>query len=403
MTRAVAALWGVTVVLVATAMALGVADRDVERAAEDTLLVGVAFSVVNLFFAFIGALLAARRPRNPLGWMFLVYGLIGGVAGTADGYAEHALLAAPGSLPAGSLAAWLADFVISGPALLFGFFVFLFLLFPHGRLPSPRWRPAVVVAAAVLVALQTLFALEPGPLPGFPSVQNPLAVSAIDAVRFLEAPLFGAMLLFVAASAVSLVRRFQAASGDERQQLKWIMTAGVFLVATILSGPVWCGLAPESVADQIWPVLFALALTTVPLGTGIAILRYRLYDIDVVINRTLVYGVLTATLVLTYVGSVLVLQLVLRPLTEASDLAIAGSTLAVAAVFRPLRGRIQGVVDRRFYRRRYDAQRTLEAFAARLRDELDLDSLSAELRGVVRETMQPAHVSLWLRGPGMLR
>jgi hypothetical protein len=194
------------------------------------------------------------------------------------------------------------------------------------------------------------------------------------------------LILSLIASATSLVLRFRRSHGIERQQIKWVAAASVVLVVSFLMWEVWEGMAP-------------LGILTMVVAAGIAILRYRLYDIDVVINRTLVYGALTATLALAYLGGVLLLQLALRPLTESSNLAIAGSTLGVAALFRPARARIQEVVDRRFYRRKYDAQRTLEAFSTRLRDQLDLGALHSELSAVVSETLQPAHVSLWLRAP----
>ena len=205
----------------------------------------------------------------------------------------------------------------------------------------------------------------------------------------------------------SVVVRLRQARGDERQQIKWFAYVAALLGAAMLLALVAEILHQAAGVDATWGYVLGaggwfsalfLVIFGIPIAAGIAIFRYRLYDIDVVVNRTLVYGVLTVSLTLLYAGGVLLLQLLLQPLTEESDLAIAGSTLAVAALFRPLRSRIQALVDRRFYRRRYDAARTLEAFGARLRDELDLDTLSVVLRGVVRETMQPAHVSLWVRG-----
>jgi hypothetical protein len=204
-----------------------------------------------------------------------------------------------------------------------------------------------------------------------------------------------ALFLAILLGAVALVARFRRSRGDERQQLKWFAGAGaLFALACVIAVSPWFGSS-----DTTGQLLILLAFAAIPIAAGVAILKYRLYDIDLVIRRTLVYGVLTAVLVAAYLGGVLLLQLALSPLTEQSDLAIAGSTLAVAALFRPARRRVQALVDRRFYRRRYDAARTLESFGARLRAEVELDSMSAELRSVVSETMQPVHISLWLRTP----
>jgi hypothetical protein len=265
---------------------------------------------------------------------------------------------------------------------------FMLLLFPDGRLPSPRWRPAawLVAAALTLVFLHSAFA--PGRIADFPR-DNPLGLDGIAGEiagwLSLALPLVSVAAL---ASVASLVVRLRRSSGDERQQVKWLATGGAVLFVGIVASNVPGG-----------PGLLAILLgqMAVAAAVGIAILRHRLYDIDVVINRTLVYGALTAALAAAYLGSVLLLQLALNPLTASSNLAIAGSTLAVAALFQPARRRIQAIVDRRFFRRKYDAARTLERFGAQLRDEVDLDALGDDLRAVVTETMQPAHVSLWLR------
>jgi hypothetical protein len=392
------ALFALTVALLATSTVFGIVDRHFARDEEDSPLIGLLFVIESLAWASLGTAVASRHPRNPIGWMIMVYGLLGGVGGAADGYAKHGMLVDPGSLPASRTAAWLADSIISSPPLVVGFVLFLLVLFPDGRLPSRRWRPAAASVVVALVALQALMFLQPGPLPGFSMVENPLGFTAVEAVAFLETPLFLVMFVALVASVALLVRRFRRAAGEERQQLKWVVATIALLAAVVVSGPIWWFAVPERVSDYAWPVLFALSLISVPLACGMAILRYRLYDIDVVIRRTLVYGVLSASLAGAYFGLVIFLQLVFEPLTQGSDLAIAGSTLAVAALFRPARRRIQEAVDRRFYRRRYDAQRTVESFAARLRDEVDLEALPRELRGIVHQTMQPAHVSLWLRG-----
>jgi hypothetical protein len=234
--------------------------------------------------------------------------------------------------------------------------------------------------------------LNPGPLEDYPEIANPYGVDSpvLDVLGGVAAL---ALAVAMIGSPLSLVLRFRRAGRVERQQIKWLALAGAVAAVTFVIALASYEALPAGVADRA----IMLSILMLPVAAGMAILRYRLYDIDVVVNRTLVYGALTATLAAAYLGSVLLLQLALSPLTEASDLAIAGSTLAVAALFRPARTRIQFAVDRRFYRRRYDAARTLERFGVRLRDEVDLETLGGELRGVVADTMQPAHVSLWLR------
>jgi hypothetical protein len=330
----------------------------------------------------VGALVATRRPRNPVGWIMIVVGLAFAVGGMADSRVEDE-----------TLAAWVAAWVwLLGSGLAP---TFLLLLFPDGRLPSRRWRPAGWLAGLALGLATAGQALAPGPLDEI-GPSNPIGVPGADAVAAV-----GALLLPLAmiASVASLVFRYRAASAHVRRQLKWITWAAAVLALALTVAAVLEYAVPGDTADLENGVV-SLGLTLVPVAMGVAILRDRLYDVDVVINRTLVYGGLTASLVAAYLGSVLLIQAALSPVTEQSDLAIAASTLAVAALFRPLRARIQALVDRRFYRRRYDASQTLERFGGRVRDEVALDSLTAELRGVVAETMQPAHVSLWLKDAG---
>ena len=365
------------------------------------------FAVIVIGYAVCGALIASREPRNPIGWLMSALALVFVTNALATGYVEP--LADPASRFAGSLVAWFYTWNenIWIPIVA----IFLPLLFPDGRLPSRRWRPVLWVALCA-VALSTVgAAIRPGALEPseWPALENPLGVGGLlgtgtDVARAVGAAL--AVPAFLGAVA-SVVVRLRQARGDERQQIKWFAYVAALLGAAMLLALVAEILHQAAGVDATWGYVLGaggwfsalfLVIFGIPIAAGIAIFRYRLYDIDVVVNRTLVYGVLTVSLTLLYAGGVLLLQLLLQPLTEESDLAIAGSTLAVAALFRPLRSRIQALVDRRFYRRRYDAARTLEAFGARLRDELDLDTLSVVLRGVVRETMQPAHVSLWVRG-----
>ena len=351
--------------------------------AEDTLL-AVGYSTV-------GAVAASHRPRNPVGWVLCSIGLSWGVAHLTSEYATYALLAVAGSLPAGEVAAWIYSWVWV-PGL--GFIVFLPLLFPSGRLPSPRWRPFAWLSVLLVAAGTTMAAISPGPGVGL-SVQNPFGMESLpDLNEELQALMF--VLIFVASA--SLVGRLHHARGVERQQIKWVAYAGALGGGASL--PTYTVLEAVDLPwlHMVGYVASLVGILGVPTAVGIAILRYRLYGIDILINRTLVYGSLTAMLVVVYFGGIVVMQRFFVLLTgEKSTLAVVASTLLIAALFTPLRRRIQSFIDKRFYRSKYDAAKTLEAFSIKLKDETDLDMLSDNLTSVVRETMQPAHVSLWLR------
>jgi len=354
---------------------------------------GGVFVALVVAFSVVGTLIVSRHPRNPIGWIFCGVAVATGLGTLAGGYAEYWVAANGASEELGETAAWYASYswipFVLVPA------TFALLLFPDGRLLSPRWRAVAWCAGLGIAGGVSTQALAEGPLEDFPQVTNPYGVIGRPALEPLEALIALLLLVGIAGSALSLVLRFRRAGGEQRQQIKWLAMAGTVSGVTVVVGTASYELLSEDIVDAA----IMLSVLGLPLATGIAILRYRLYDIDVVINRTLVYGALTATLAGVYLGSVLVLQLALSGLTEDSGLAVAASTLAVAALFRPARRRIQAAVDRRFYRRKYDAARTLERFGTRLRDEVDLDALGSELSGVVAETMQPASVSLWLRAP----
>ena len=358
---------------------------------------GLAFLVAALAFATTGALVASRLPSNPIGWIFCFIGFLLAVGSLPHQYADYALFVSPGSLPGGETAAVLQN--LGGVPPAFGLLGLSLLLFPNGRLPSRRWLPAAAAGVTGATALTVGLAFRPGPLDEpFEVVDNPLGVGSFELMDSLSGLGWLLSAVAVALAAASMIIRLRRSSGQERQQLKWIglaaAGAGVVMLVNVFS----FFLEVKGIS-QVRIVVVGLAFVGFPVAAGIAILRHRLYDIDVVINRTLVYGGLTATLLASYLGLVLLLQLVLSGVTEGSGPAVAGSTLAVAALVRPARARIQAAVDRRFYRRKYDAARTLESFGTRLRDEVDLDALGRELRGVVADTMQPAHVSLWLRAP----
>ena len=343
-------------------------------------------------FSIVGAIVASRHPRNPIGWIFCTIGLVVGLSHLASGYAQYWLASGWGSRSLGETAAWFSSW--SWTALVVVPTTFLLLLFPDGRLPSPHWRPVAWCAGLGISGLVVGYALDAGPLGDFPQVVNPYGVDSpvVGVVRVASNVVVGVCMV---ASAVSVIVRARRAGRVERQQIKWLAYGGAVVVGAIFVAGVinlW--------SDTAAIAVISLALLGLPIFTGIAIVRYRLYDIDLLINRALVYGSLTATLALIYFGGVATVQALFRALTgqeEQPQLAVVVSTLVIAALFNPLRRRIQSFIDRRFYRKKYDAAKTLEAFSARLRQETDLDALNDELVGVLRETMHPAHVSLWLR------
>ena len=354
----------------------------------------LALAALVLAFSTVGALIVARRPGNAIGWILCAAGLTIGATTLASGYAVFSL-AGPSRLPGTEWAAWFAYWIWVpgvGPAMTFGL-----LLFPDGRLPSRRWRVVGWLAVLALATLAFGSAFTPGPLSDYPEVTNPLGLALLKE-SVLEDGGVGWVLLpaSVVISAVSIAVRYRRATGEERQQIKWFVFASVLLAVGWSAQNVTSGSGELQVTFSY--LLGITSLLGIPVAVGIAILRHRLYDIDHIINRTLVYGALTAMLALVYLGGVVLLQQAFRGLTgQESQLAIVASTLAIAALFNPLRGRIQTFIDRRFYRRKYDARKTLEAFSNKLREETDLDALNNEMVGVVRETMQPAHISLWLR------
>jgi hypothetical protein len=298
----------------------------------------------------------------------------------------------PSTLPGGETLAWISSWVW---VLHVGLFVFLALLFPDGRPPSSRWRPLVWASGVVVVAGTVSVALWPETARGFDLLNHPLGTEvATDVINPVETIVYALGLT----AAASLFVRLRGSKGVERQQVKWF----TYAVAVLATSATLAYVVSESMGvvwlDRVSSVLVIAGVVGLPVAVGIAILRYHLYNIDLIINRTLVYGPLTAVLAGLYFGSIVVLQLLFRALTgEESQLVVVASTLAIAALFNPLRRRIQDLIDRSFYRRKYDAVKTLEAFSAKLRDETDLDALSDDLVGVVSGTMQPAHVTLWLR------
>ena len=342
----------------------------------------------------VGAIVASRRPENPVGWLLLLGGLAICLGHFSAQYAIYALLAQPNSLPAGEAMAWIASWLLP---IYSGLQVLYLLLFPTGGLPSSRWRWVAWVTVAYISVGVILSAFSSGAYLGsLGSIRNPLGIEGFTDVY--KALLYTLTPLLYGAATLAVFLRLRRAVGVERQQIKWFAySAAIFAIGVVLI------VIPLTIDTPPWyewaaTAIFAAISPAIAISIGIAILRYRHYDIDFLINRTLVYGSLTATLVAIYFGGIVVLQRVFVLLTgEQSTLAIVASTLLIAALFNPLRTRIQFFIDRRFYRRKYDARKTLESFSAQLRNETDLFVVSDNLVGVVRETMQPAYVSLWLR------
>ena len=368
----------------------------------DGLLIFLPF----LAFPIVGALVASKRPRNPIGWICLTAGLFWMLIAIGDQSTAYGL-ATTGSPPGPVMLDALTLFAWAPPVGLLG--TFMVMLFPDGRLPSRRWRPLAWFSGAAILLASVALELEPGRLPYRGGVRNPLGIEGHPWVQVVAVICILLLPLCIIASALSLISRYRRSDREVRQQIKWLAFAASFVGVTYLSALIGgLFLAPDSLFTEgkspAWvSLLFSAVLISyagIPTAIGIAILKYRLYDIDILINRTLVYGSLTATLAAFYFAGVAATQTTFRAITgqeQQPQLAVVISTLAIAALFGPLRRRIQIVIDRRFYRRKYDSARILATFSARLRDEVDLKSLSDDLLEVVRETMQPAHVSLWLR------
>jgi hypothetical protein len=361
-------------------------------------------AIFALFLAFpiVGALVASKRPGNAIGWLCLAVGLLW-MLSVLDEQRQAYELAITGEVTSSVTLDALFEYSWALPVGLLG--IYMILLFPDGRLPSRRWRPFAWFAGVVMFVICVGFVFIPGPLQGHPGVRNPLGLEGL--AWLADVAVFIVLMLpaCIVASAVSLVLRYRRARGEVRQQIKWLAFAACFVgVGYLVVLIVLMYFVPEALENQASPTplwvdfltsLLLASFAGIPVAVGVAILRHRLYDIDVLINRTLVYGSLTVSLVAVYFGSIVLVQSALRTLTgQETTLAVVASTLAIAALFNPLRHRIQALVDRRFYRRKYDAAKTLEGFSAKLRGETDLDTLNDELVRVVSVTIQPAHADL---------
>ncbi len=402
-------LAGLTVAIFVVGVAFGILAliADPSQLAET---VG-GFAIILPFFSFpvVGVLIASRRPENWIGWICLITGLFWtsffkNDASNAYELARTSTVKSSVTLDALTQASWAV------PVGLLG--IYMILLFPDGRLPSRRWRPFAWFAGAVMVLINVTFALVPGSLEGHPGVRNPFGLEQFPWMGGVAVAAVLMLPLCILVSAFSLVLRYRRSGREVREQIKWLAFAASFVGLVYFGGLIGgLFLAPETYTANETPPLWLsllqtltqMSFTSVPTAIGFAVLKYRLYDIEIIINRALVYGPLTVMLALIYFGSVTATQTLFQTLTgqqRLPQLAIVASTLAIAALFVPLRRRVQTLIDRRFYRNKYDARKTLEEFGARLRHETDLETLGGDLVSVVRETVQPTHVSLWLREPG---
>ena len=389
--------WGC---LVVSATGLGAAFAIEYRTEPNIAFVGgensVSILLCGLLFAAVGAVIVHRLGSHRVGWLFCISGLGWAAHEIGAAYVGYTHFASIGHLPGEQILVWSTTWT---PFVFFGAAPALMLfVFPSGKLPKRRFYPFVGIALVAIAGGIVGSAFAPGPFADYPSIENQFGLdgavgTVMRALSNLGWPLF---LVSLIGGVLSLRQRMREGSEVERQQIKWILLAGLLVGSFVL---VWgtsfvaSGFRPTAVAQ--WR---GVAMGVIPAAVAIAVLKHRLYDVDVIINRTLVYAALSGLLALTYLAAVVLLQPLLAPLTADSDVAIAASTLAMAAMFRPLRARVQTFIDRRFYRRKYDAAETLSEFSSRLRNEVDLDALGRELVGVVGETMEPAHASLWLKG-----
>ena len=360
----------------------------------DLALVG--FEALGVTFALVGALLVVRRPENAVGWCMVAIGAGNALAGLTAAVTSSAVADGPAGAATAGLAGWLTVLFTMIGGLVFG----LGFIYPTGRGQTPGWDRLVRVGAVAFPFLVVLlFLLRPGPLQVFPTIDNPFGVG--PDFRSALGPQISALIgatsvLFVPVLALSLVSRYRMSDTIGRQQLKWFVLALLVALSGVAVAGIGALIVDEPPAAGL--VIFGFGGALVPVAIGIAILRYHLYDIDRLISRTIVYGAVTGILSAVFMGAVLALQTLLAPFMKEQTIAVAASTLAVFALFQPLRRRVQRAVDRRFDRTRYDADQTVRTFAARLRGDLDLGTVSAEIVGTATSAVRPTMASIWLRG-----
>ncbi len=386
-------LWAVTMVLIIFGVGLVVAHFLKSPAAPRPPW--LAFTLDALTFGTVGLIVAIRRHDNPIGWLFLVIGVMSGAALVTGEYAMYVRYVLHDALPGASVSAWICAMAA---LVVLGVLPFVLLLFPSGQFLSQRWRRFAPVVVLLTTVSGLAIAFGPAPSDGLtPGLENPFAISTDNpAVRAFASGRFelavGAPLIFCTLAAVaSLLVRWRSSQPDQRAQLKWVLFAAAVGFGAIVVSAALIPLLGDWLSELLW----ILALPAIPVACGVSILRYRLYDIDRIVSRTVTYAALTGLLVASYAGLVTAVS---RLTPSSSSLAVASSTLAVAALFQPLRRWLQGAVDRRFNRARYDAARTVEAFRLQLRDEVDLEAVRTDLLSVVRQTLQPESATLWLRG-----
>jgi hypothetical protein len=390
------AVWSVDALLLVVAVALQLATWGSNAGLAAPMSANVVFVIWGAAYATVGALIGSRRPENAVGWLFLAAGSVFALCAAAFAYADRGL--APGqSLPGDTAALWIAD---CPSAVALGLSAVALLLFPDGALPSRRWRPVFAVQVAATAALAAGLGLLPGTLDANVDVPNPLGVGgAYDLLNAVQGVGWGLQVVSVAAAGAAIFVRLRRSGGTTREQLKWVAYAGSVLAVIWLPWTASFALPqPRDPFPAIAVAVASLAVAAIPVSAGIAILRHRLYEIDVIIRRTLIYASLVAALGVIYLIAITLIGHLLQLATgQSGALAVTVSTLLVAGAFQPLRTRIQRAVDRRFYRRTLDSAHALQAFAGRMRDQVDLDSVQSEVLAVVRATVQPHHASLWLR------
>ncbi len=356
--------------------------------------------LVGATFGSVGAVVARRRPDNSIGWLFCAIGILFAIQAFVVEYTITGILATPGRLPYASQIGWILTWIWvipSGLAL-----IYLPLLFPTGRLLSRRWRPVAWLGALSLAASAAIVSIAPGPIDQATYLDNPLGSTTMTTSDFIPviAPAFIGFGLAILLALASMIRRFMTSTGEARLQIKWFAFAvAVAGALDVLYYAAFLATTPPAIV-KVLEVLVVLGLLSLPVTAGLAILRYRLYDIDRIISRTIAYAVVSGVLIATFVGAILAFQAILSPVTRSNTLAVAASTLVVAALFQPLRRRVQVLVDRRFHRARYDAERTTSAFSERLRDQVDLAAVRSDLMTSVATSLRPSSSALWLRDSG---
>ncbi len=352
---------------------------------------------VGATFGSVGAVVARRRPDNSIGWLFCAIGILFAIQAFVVEYTITGILATPGQLPYATQIGWILTWIWvipSGLAL-----IYLPLLFPTGRLLSRRWRPVAWLGALSLAASAAIVSIAPGPIDQATYLDNPLGSTTMTTSDFIPviAPAFIGFGLAILLALASMIRRFTTSTGEARLQIKWFAFAvAVAGALDVLYYAAFLVATPPTIV-KVLEILVVIGLLSLPVTAGLAILRYRLYDIDRIISRTIAYAVVSGVLIATFVGAILAFQAILSPVTRSNTLAVAASTLVVAALFQPLRRRVQVLVDRRFHRARYDAERTTSAFSERLRDQVDLAAVRTDLMTAVATSLRPSSSALWLR------